>query len=61
MGTQARAASWRSDTAEPPLGGGGYIEILGNLERADHKPIIRRGGWGRLKVSELNRSIKFQI
>ena len=63
MGTQARqlAVGMGGDTAEPALGGGGYIEILGNLERADHKPIIRRGGWGRLKVSELNRSIKFQI
>jgi hypothetical protein len=46
MGTQARAASWRSDTAEPRLGGGGYIEILGNLEGADHKPIISQGWLG---------------
>jgi hypothetical protein len=46
MGTQARAASWRRNTAEPPLGGGGYIEILGNLERADHKPIISQGWLG---------------
>jgi len=31
------------DTAEPALGGGGYIEILGNLEGADNKPIISQG------------------
>ena len=47
MSTQARAASWRSvfaATAEPAVGGGGYIEILGEPRGgADHKPIISQG------------------
>ena len=48
MGTQARqlAVGMGGDTAEPAFGGGGYIEILGNLERADHKPIISQGWLG---------------
>jgi len=43
MGTQARqlAVGMGGDTAEPALGGGGYI--LGNLEGADNKPIISQG------------------
>jgi hypothetical protein len=41
-----RVSTTRTNHTSKSLGGGGYIEILGNPEGADHTPIISQGWVG---------------